>query len=128
MGLVRELPVGRHLAVDDRGVGLRATWRLHHGFINLSLWRGDICVETFHLTPADAADLIAFLSKGLADATSVATAAHLTAIDGGRADRPVAPPSLADRVVAWGRRTLSRPAGARWRPGGGAARPPRRRP
>ena len=58
----------RHLAVDERGVGLRATWRFEHGFVNLSLWRRDMCVETFHLTPAEASRLIAFLVDGLARA------------------------------------------------------------
>ena len=58
----------RHLAIDERGVGLRATWRLERGFVNLSLWRRDMCVETFHLTPAEASRLIAFLVEGLAAA------------------------------------------------------------
>jgi hypothetical protein len=95
-GLAYQLPVGRHLAVDERGVGLRATWRLDHGFINLSLWREGTCVETFHLTPAAAAELIAFLSRGLADATAIAAMAHLTALD----DAGRARPSVADRVNA----------------------------
>lgn len=77
---VYELPVGRHLAVDERGVGLRATWRLDRGFLNLSLWRDDVCVESFHLSPAAAADLIAFLATGLADATNVAAMASVQAI------------------------------------------------
>ena len=58
----------RHLAIDERGVGLRATWRLERGFVNLSLWRRDTCVETFHLTPAEASLLIGFLVEGLAGA------------------------------------------------------------
>ena len=58
----------RHLAIDERGVGLRATWRLERGFVNLSLWRRDVCVETFHLTPAEASRLIGFLVEGLAAA------------------------------------------------------------
>lgn len=58
----------RHLAVDERGVGLRATWHLDRGFLNLSLWREDRCVETFHLTPAEAGRLVGFLATGLADA------------------------------------------------------------
>lgn len=58
----------RHLAVDDRGVGLRATWRVERGFVNLSLWRQDLCVETFHLTPAEASRLIGFLVDTLAGA------------------------------------------------------------
>jgi hypothetical protein len=58
----------RHLAIDERGIGLRATWRLEHGFVNLSLWRHDRCVETFRLTPAEASRLIGFLVEGLARA------------------------------------------------------------
>ena len=70
---VRHLPVGRILAIDDRGTGLRATWHLDRGFINLSLWRGDRCSETFHLTPADAAKLVSFLVTGMAEAAEVAS-------------------------------------------------------
>jgi len=58
----------RHLAVDERGTGLRATWRLDLGFVTLSLWRHDVCVETFRLTPAEASRLVAFLVEGLAGA------------------------------------------------------------
>jgi len=68
-GAAYELPVrGRHFAIDERGIGLRATWRLDRGFVNLSLWRDDICVETFHLTPGQAGRLVGFLVSGLADA------------------------------------------------------------
>ena len=73
-GAVRELPHGRHFAFDERGVALRATWRLDRGFVNLSLWRDDTCVETFHLTPAEASRLVTFLVSGMAD---VATSASL---------------------------------------------------
>ena len=59
---------GRYLAVDERGIGLRATWRPGRGFVNLSLWRGDQCVETFHLKPRDVATLVAFLVSRLASA------------------------------------------------------------
>ena len=69
---VRHLPVGRILAVDERGIGLRCTWHLERGFINLSLWRDDTCVETFHLSPNDAASLVSFLTAGLADVTEQA--------------------------------------------------------
>lgn len=65
---VRHLPVGRILAVDERGIGLRCTWHLERGFINLSLWREDVCVETFHLTPSAAAQLMSFLATGFAEA------------------------------------------------------------
>ena len=64
-----ELPTRiRHLALDERGIGLRATWRFELGFVNLSLWRHDVCVETFRLTPAEASRLIGFLVEGLARA------------------------------------------------------------
>jgi hypothetical protein len=62
------VPPTRHLALDERGVGLRATWHLERGFVNLSLWRDDRCVETFHLTPAEAARFVGFLVDGLAGA------------------------------------------------------------
>ena len=71
--MVNHLPTGRHLAVDEQGVGLRATWRLERGFLNLSLWRDDRCVEAFHLTPAATGELIGFLARGLAAASDVAT-------------------------------------------------------
>ena len=68
-GQVHHLPVGRELFVDERGVGLRATWHLEHGFVNVSIWRDDVCTETFHLSVADAARLVGFLATGLATAT-----------------------------------------------------------
>lgn len=98
---VYELPVGRHLAVDERGVGLRATWRLDRGFVNISLWRDDVCVEAFHLTPAAAAELIGFLARGLADATAVATTASVRAIS-----RNEAIPSRLEATFAATRRAL----------------------
>ena len=68
-GAAHQVPVRRrHLAVDERGIGLRATWHLERGFVNLSFWRHDRCVETFHLTPAEAARLVDFLVSGLAGA------------------------------------------------------------
>jgi hypothetical protein len=69
-GQVHRLPVGRELFVDERGVGLRATWHLEHGFVNVSTWRDDVCTETFHLSVTDAARLVGFLAEGLAEATS----------------------------------------------------------
>jgi hypothetical protein len=67
------LPVRRHFDIDERGVGLRATWWLSHGFVNISLWRVDQCTETFHLTPAQAVRLVSFLVEGLGDAAGAAT-------------------------------------------------------
>src|SRR4051794_20833211 len=77
-GAVDELPVRRrHFAIDERGIGLRATWHFGRRIVNLSLWRQDRCVETFHLTPSEAARLVGFIATGLADAVP-APAPHLT--------------------------------------------------
>lgn len=75
-GVVRTLPAGRHLAIDERGVAMRATWHLDRGFLNLSLWRDDRCSETFHLAPAQAAELVSFVVGGLAEAATVAPPLH----------------------------------------------------
>ncbi len=71
---------GRYLAVDEQGHALRATWRPARGFVNLSLWRDDRCVETFHLTPTDASDLIAFLVAGFAASVPTAVRPHLEVV------------------------------------------------
>ncbi len=83
MGEVRQLPVGRALFVDERGLGLRATWHPERGIVNLSVWREDRCVETFWLSLADAGRLASFLVTGLTD---VATQAAEDATD----ERPAA--------------------------------------
>ena len=70
----------RHLAVDERGIGLRATWHLDRGFVNVSLWRDDRCVETFHLTPTEAARLVDFLVSGMAGAVPEPRASSLVAV------------------------------------------------
>ncbi len=68
-----ELPARRrHLAVDERGSGLRATWHPERGIVNLSVWRDDRCVETFWLSIGDAGRLATFLVAGLADAATLA--------------------------------------------------------
>jgi hypothetical protein len=61
----------RHFVVDGEGRGLRATWRPDRGFINLSIWRDQRCVETFHLTPADAGQLIGFMAGALTAAVPI---------------------------------------------------------
>ena len=70
----------RHLAVDERGVGLRATWHLARGLVNLSLWRGDRCIETFHLTRVQAGQLVGFLVSGLADSVAEPQQAQLAVV------------------------------------------------
>ena len=78
MGEVRQLPVGRALFVDERGVGLRATWHPERGIVNLSVWREDRCVETFWLSIGDAGRLATFLVAGLADAATLGAEGDVT--------------------------------------------------
>ena len=90
-GAVSQLPVGpRHFALDERGVGLRATWHPERGFVNVSLWSGDRCAQTFHLTPTEAGRLIGFLAGVLAEAVPEPPSSAIAAVpDGGpAADQP----------------------------------------
>lgn len=66
---------------------LRTTWHAERGFFNVSLWRDNRCVETFHLSLPAAAELIAFVVDNLA----------------GPRDRERVPPGqvLVSEVVAW---------------------------
>lgn len=90
-------PLERHVLVDEEGRGLRVTWRPDRGFVNLSVWRGQRCVETFHLTPSDAGQLISFLAATLTSAVPTPPRTHLRLADDGRAS-----PSPAQRpVIAW---------------------------
>lgn len=56
---------------------MRATWRPDRGFVNLSLWRDQSCVETFHLSPVDAGQLIGFLAGALMTAVPGPRSRHL---------------------------------------------------
>jgi len=90
--------VERYLAVDDEGRGLRATWRPAHGFVNVSLWRGTTCVETFHLTPRDASELVAFLVDAFAAAVPQPARPRLHAVP--RPDAPAPTRSRSRRASA----------------------------
>lgn len=48
---------------DEQRVLLRATWHPAHGFFNVSLWRDERVVETFHLDPDAATSLMAFFHR-----------------------------------------------------------------
>lgn len=68
MGEVQPLPhLRRELIADGARSQLRATWHLESGDLVLSLWRGEECVATSHLTPPEAGRLAGFLTGGLAD-------------------------------------------------------------
>ena len=55
-----------YIADGDRSA-MRATWHSDAGFVVISLWRGDTCVATSHLTPGEAGRLATFITGGLAD-------------------------------------------------------------
>jgi hypothetical protein len=65
------IPLPRHgqWAWDLRGEGrgVRISAHVDAGLLNLSLWRGGICVGTAQLLPADVAKLASGLSEGLAE-------------------------------------------------------------
>ncbi len=86
VGEVHQFPAGRALFVDPRGMGLRATWHLERGIVNLSIWRNDRCVETFWLAVDDAARMVRFLVDGMAAATQSLVEESGEA---GSADQPV---------------------------------------
>lgn len=81
---VRQLPSARTVLLDQRGVGLRATWHHDRGIANLSLWRGDRCEGTFHLAAADSAELIGFLADGLGRRAGEPAATDEPHVDGVR--------------------------------------------
>ena len=57
----------REFLPDGDRSALRATWHNESGYVVISLWRGDTCVATSHLTPKEAGRLAAFITGGLAD-------------------------------------------------------------
>jgi hypothetical protein len=46
---------------------MRATWHRDAGYVVISLWRGDTCVATSHLTPGQAGRLASFITGGVAE-------------------------------------------------------------
>jgi hypothetical protein len=75
VGEVHHLPLsGREFFIASDGSVLRTTWHVDRDLVNLSVWRGDRCTETFQLARADAARLIAHLADGLASVASATDA------------------------------------------------------
>jgi len=74
MAEVHRLPEQRRELISDGDrSAMRATWHHDSGFIVLSLWHGDTCVATSHLTPDQAGRLASFITEGLAE---IAMEAH----------------------------------------------------
>jgi hypothetical protein len=57
----------REFITDGDRSALRATWHNEAGYVVISLWRGNTCVATSHLTPKEAGRLATFITGGLAD-------------------------------------------------------------
>ena len=54
----------------DGDRALRVSWHSELGCVVLSTWRGDACVGTLRLAPAEAARLVGTLAAGLAAAAT----------------------------------------------------------
>lgn len=68
MAEVHRLPEQRReLISDGDGSAMRATWHRDAGYVVISLWRGDTCVASSHLTPREAGRLASFITGGLAE-------------------------------------------------------------
>jgi hypothetical protein len=65
---VHRLPEQRrqYIADGDRSA-LRATWHREAGYVVISMWHGDTCVATSHLTPRETGRLAGFITSGLAE-------------------------------------------------------------
>jgi len=71
MGDVYRLPNQRREYISDGDRSeLRATWHRESGVVVVSLWRGDGCVASSHLAPAEAGRLGNFITTSLADAAT----------------------------------------------------------
>jgi hypothetical protein len=74
MAEVHRLPEQRRELISDGDrSAMRATWHRDSGFVVISLWHGDTCVATSHLTPGEAGRLASFITGGLAE---IAMEAH----------------------------------------------------
>lgn len=89
----------REFITDGERSELQATWHNDAGFVVISLWRGDTCVATSHLTPEEAGRLATFITGGFAELAQA-----------GRSSTSVAP--LAPRVS---RRSRMRHTLTSWR-------------
>jgi hypothetical protein len=94
----------REFIADGDHSSLRATWHRESGFVVLSLWRGDTCVGTSHMTPKEAGRLATFITAGLAD-LATETASSPT-VGEGSAEGPFSGKS--SRLVHWWRANAAR--------------------
>lgn len=90
----------REFIADGDHSALRATWHRESGFVVVSLWRGDTCVGTSHLTAKEAGRLATFITGGLADLATEWHGSNPTA-----SQRPVRATfsSRLSRLVRWWR-------------------------
>jgi hypothetical protein len=91
----------REFITDGERSELRATWHNDSGYVVISLWRGETCVATSHLTPGEAARLSGFITTGLADLANEGLARKVIRI------QPPTPSSLRRGFDQWRRRLAS---------------------
>jgi len=65
---------------DEQRILFRATWKPRLRFFNISLWRDDRVVETFHLSPEDAVRLTAFFNRAFVSSLPAAPSVRLTTV------------------------------------------------
>jgi hypothetical protein len=103
MAEVHQFPAQRReFITDGERSELRGTWHNESGYVVISLWRGETCVATSHLTPREAARLSGFITSGLADLAG----ADLTRNVAAMIPRIPVGTRLSRRVQAW-RETLA---------------------
>jgi hypothetical protein len=114
------IPLHGRWAWDMRGDGraVRVSTHVESGLLNVSLWRGNACVGTARLRPAEAARLVTGLSDGLAQlavqtpAVSAASNRRLHDVELRLARLEAREPSWRGTVAAswdWARRLTRRP-------------------
>lgn len=92
MDVVALPPRGEWFAdARDGDRAMRVSWHTELGCVVLSTWRGDSCVGTVRLAPADVARLVSVLADGLAAAATAGSPTVAAPFaDAGRTDAETA--------------------------------------
>lgn len=88
----------REYASNGDRSSMRATWHHRTGYVVISLWRGNECVATSHLSATEAARLSTFITGGLAEIAG----GKIDADDLVVTERSSPWVRLKERVAGWG--------------------------
>ena len=72
--------LGSLMMFDEQRVLLRATWKPRRRFFNISLWRDDRVVETFHLSPEEAVKLTTYVNRAFVSSLPATSSVSLHAV------------------------------------------------